>query len=78
MKKYQLRYEEAVKEVKSSRSVVNMNAGFQKQLRQWQLQIGPSTPERPARRDTTTSVKTPIREIGPLGIIDWRDDPDKD
>lgn len=75
-------FDDALKELKKSRSIVNMNPGFQEQLRGWgKPQSGPSKVARPttpiAGNSTSpispTSPKSPVVEIGPMDVISWRD-----
>jgi hypothetical protein len=39
MKKYSLSFDEALKLVKKGRSIVNLNAGFEEQLRVWEQKL---------------------------------------
>lgn len=66
MKRFKLSYHEALKLVKGSRSIVNLNAGFERQLHNWERELrGSSTVMRPS------SPRTPVNEINAMGVIDF-------
>lgn len=55
--------------MKKSRSIVNMNTGFVRQLKAWERDIRDSDEV----LVSPISPKTPVIEIGPMDIIDWRE-----
>lgn len=59
-------YEEAMKLVKSSRSIVHLNAGFEGQLRVWEQNLRASRDV-----DESTSPKSAVNEMNALGVIDY-------
>jgi len=66
MKRFKLSYREGLKLVKSDRSIVNVNAGFEGQLRRWERELqGSPTAIEP------TSPKSPVKEINATGVIDF-------
>ncbi|KAK5315622.1 hypothetical protein LTR70_006706 [Exophiala xenobiotica] len=66
MKRFKLSYREGLKLVKSDRSIVNVNAGFEGQLRSWERELqGFPTAIEP------TSPKSPVKEINATGVIDF-------
>ena len=73
MRKHKLSYEEALKLVKASRSIVNLNAGFEGQLRAWERKLRTSSNE-----DEPTSPKSPVNEINSYAVIDYVESEMKD
>lgn len=68
MKKYNLSYDEALKLVKKSRTIVNLNVGFVSQLRVWERKLRESR-----KLDEPLSAKSPVEEINVNGVIDYVD-----
>jgi len=66
MRRRKLGFQDALKLVKGSRSIVNMNAGFERQLRSW-AQMPQDKP------DTTKPIrpKALINVISVSGLIDF-------
>lgn len=66
MKKLKMSYQAALKQVKLTRSIVNLNPGFIKQLEEWdrQLHTTISVPE-------SNGPKPPINVITPVDVIDF-------
>lgn len=65
MKKRKLRFDDALKLVKESRSIVNLNVGFEAQLRTWEQRAHGAEVAEPV------SPKSPVNEITPIGVIDF-------
>lgn len=72
IRKKQISFDEALATIKRSRSIVNMNAGFVRQLRAWDRDVRDSD----EMLVSPISPKTPVVEIGPMDIIDWRESED--
>ena len=70
MKKTGMGFDDAVLSVKKARSIINMNDGFIRQLRAWERDVSKN---QEGVTLSPTSPKTPIVEIGPLNVIDWRE-----
>lgn len=80
MKQFNMTFDEALRDLRKTRSIVNMNSGFEKQLRQWEKSrrepgkiARPATPTGPSNTLSPKSPKTPVIEIGPMDVISWRD-----
>lgn len=65
MKKRKLSFDEALKLVKQSRAIVNLNIGFEAQLRAWEQRAHGAKVAEPM------SSKNPVKEITSIGVIDF-------
>ena len=73
IRKRQLTFNEALAALKSSRSIINMNPGFVRQLKAWERDIRDSKADN--QMVSPTTPKTPIVVLDPVDFIDWKEGP---